>query len=232
MSIKKNIIVGVGILLVVAFIALAISDVMKKRELEKLQRVQINDKSIQLKKIELEQDKVERKLNEAIQDKTTSQQEVDKAKQEAEELRKKTQELEQQLQAKLEAKNKLAQASTAAINTATRTKTASAASHSGGSVQSIVIAAANKYGVSSDLMLKIAMCESTMNPFARNTQPVIVGGVNYGHAEGLFQFIPGTWTRMSTQAGYAGASVTDVHANANVAAWAFSTGHKGEWECK
>lgn len=100
-----------------------------------------------------------------------------------------------------------------------------------GSVEEIVRQAARKYGVDENLMVRIANCESTMGKNLRNPSPVIVGGVNYGHAEGIFQFIPSTWTRMSTQAGFGGKSVYDSYANVNTAAWAFSTGHKGEWEC-
>lgn len=92
--------------------------------------------------------------------------------------------------------------------------------------------AASKYGVSESMMLRLAQCESTMGKNLRNPAPVIVKGVNYGHAEGVFQFIPSTWERMSNQAGFGGRSVLDTYANINTAAWAFSTGHKGEWECK
>ena len=76
------------------------------------------------------------------------------------------------------------------------------------------------------------MCESTMGKNLRNPQPVIVNGVNYGHAEGIFQFIPSTWTRMSNHAGYGGKSMYDTEANVNTAAWAFSTGHGNEWACR
>ena len=78
---------------------------------------------------------------------------------------------------------------------------------------------------------RFARCESTLGVNTRNPEPVIINGVNYGHAEGVFQFIPSTWERMSSQAGYGGRSVQDVHANINTAVWAFSTGHAGEWEC-
>lgn len=103
---------------------------------------------------------------------------------------------------------------------------------SGGSVESIVRHAASKNGVDEEYFLKIAKCESTLRPDAVNPQPVIINGVNYGHAKGVFQFLDSTWQRMSGQAGYAGASVFDVEANINVAAWAFAHGHQDEWECK
>lgn len=100
-----------------------------------------------------------------------------------------------------------------------------------GDIQSIILQAASKYGIDPNFMLRIAQCESTMGKNLRNPQPVIVNGVNYGHAEGVFQFIPSTWARMSSQAGYGGRSVYDIEANINTAAWAFSTGHRSEWEC-
>lgn len=98
-------------------------------------------------------------------------------------------------------------------------------------VESIIKDAARKYNVDEGFMLRIAMCESTMGKNLRNPQPVVVNGVNYGHAQGVFQFIPSTWQRMSAQAGFGGKSVYDNHANIHTAAWAFSTGHRSEWEC-
>ena len=100
-----------------------------------------------------------------------------------------------------------------------------------GSVEDTIRAAASKYGVDVNFMLRTAECESTMGANLRNPQPVIVNGISYGHAEGVFQFIPSTWERMSAQAGFGGQSVYETYANVNTAAWAFSTGHRAEWEC-
>lgn len=104
---------------------------------------------------------------------------------------------------------------------------AAAPSAPAGSIESIVRAAAAKYGLSADYMVHIAKCESTLNPNSVNYN-YYAGG---GHPSGLFQFIPSTWERMSNQAGYGGASVFDAVANANVAAWAFANGRASEWEC-
>jgi hypothetical protein len=226
MSIKKPLLVGVGILLLAAFIILAINDVTKKRELRELQEVQIKSKSLQVKEIKLEQDKVEEKLNKAIEDKNASQEEVNKAKEEAEALRIKTQELEAQLQAKLEAKNKLAAASTKTINAVTATQTASAAPYSGGSLEAIIKNAAVKNGLDPDWFYNLAKCESTWNPNAVN--------YNYyenGHPSGLFQHLSGYWPARAAAHGYAGASVFDAEANANVTAAMWRTGSH-LWECQ
>lgn len=103
---------------------------------------------------------------------------------------------------------------------------------SGDSIESIVRHAARSQGINEEHFLRIAKCESTLRPDAVNPLSVIVGGVNYGNAKGLFQFIDSTWKRMSAKSGHAGASVFDAKANAAVAAWAFANGHAGEWECR
>ncbi len=90
-------------------------------------------------------------------------------------------------------------------------------------IAAIITAAANRYGVSAETLLRVAYCESRYDPNAYNG---ILG------ASGLFQIIPGTWRANSVAAGYGGASVWDPVANANVAAWMFSRGQAGQWACK
>ncbi len=90
-------------------------------------------------------------------------------------------------------------------------------------IAAIIVAAADKYGVSADTLLRVAYCESRYDPLAYNS---ILG------ASGLFQIIPGTWRANSAASGYSGASVWDPVANANVAAWMFSRGQAGQWACK
>lgn len=90
-------------------------------------------------------------------------------------------------------------------------------------IAGIITAAAAKYGVEAETLLRVAYCESRYDPLAYNG---ILG------ASGLFQIIPGTWRINSVPAGYAGASVWDPVANANVAAWMWSTGKSNQWACK
>ena len=92
-----------------------------------------------------------------------------------------------------------------------------------GDIEAIIRAAAAKYGVDAQQLLRVAWCESRYNPNAYNSA---LG------ASGLFQFIPGTWAANSARAGYGGASVFDPVANANVAAWMFAHGQSGQWVCK
>ena len=90
-------------------------------------------------------------------------------------------------------------------------------------IAAIIRAAAAKYGVDADQLLRVAYCESRYDPSAYNG---ILG------ASGLFQIIPGTWAANSPRAGYGGTSVWDPVANANVAAWMFSRGQAYQWACR
>lgn len=103
----------------------------------------------------------------------------------------------------------------------------SASKQATGDIEQIIRTAANKYGIGEDYFVQIARCESTLNPLAVN--------YNYyenGHPSGLFQHISGYWPSRAEKYGYAGASVFDPVANANVTAQMFRDGHQGLWECR
>jgi len=94
----------------------------------------------------------------------------------------------------------------------------SGTSAAGSDIVSIIYAAADAYGQSREDMLRVATCESGLDP--NNVTPPY-------DASGLFQFLPGTWA--STP--FAAQSVFDPVANANAAAWMWSVGRRGEWVC-
>jgi uncharacterized protein YraI len=89
----------------------------------------------------------------------------------------------------------------------------------GGDIVSIIYAAADAYGQSRDDMLRVAQCESGLDP-NQVTPPY--------EASGLFQFLPGTWA--STP--FAAQNIFDPVANANAAAWMWSVGRRNEWVCQ
>ncbi|HEU5433609.1 MAG TPA: SH3 domain-containing protein, partial [Thermomicrobiales bacterium] len=82
----------------------------------------------------------------------------------------------------------------------------------------IIYAAADRYGQSRDAMLRVATCESNLDPYA----------VNPSGSYGLFQFIRSTW--QSTP--YGNQDIFDPKANANAAGWMWSQGRQAEWVCK
>jgi len=90
-------------------------------------------------------------------------------------------------------------------------------------IESIIRAAAAAWGADPNQLLRVAWCESRYNPNVVNAR---------SGASGLFQFMPATWAANSVRAGYAGASVFDPVASANVAAYMFAHGQAGQWTCK
>ena len=82
----------------------------------------------------------------------------------------------------------------------------------------IINGAAERYGQSSSDMLRVAECESNLDPYA----------VNPSGSYGLFQFIRSTWK--STP--YGNKDIFDPEANANAAAWMWAEGRKSEWVCQ
>lgn len=82
----------------------------------------------------------------------------------------------------------------------------------------IIYAAADRYGQSREDMLRVARCESNLDPYA----------VHPSGSYGLFQFIRTTWR--STP--YGDQDVFNPQANANAAGWMWAHGRKSEWVCQ
>lgn len=83
----------------------------------------------------------------------------------------------------------------------------------------IIYAAADEYGLPREDMLRVARCESVLDPNAVNPT---------SQASGLFQFLPGTWARTP----YADQDVFDPVANAYATAWMWDQGLRHEWTCQ
>ena len=93
------------------------------------------------------------------------------------------------------------------------------ASYSEDQIVDIIYEAADNYGQSRDAMLRVARCESGLDPTA-------VGGGGTYH--GLFQFVPSTFAGTP----YGEYDIYDPWANANAAGWMWSEGKKGNWVCQ
>jgi uncharacterized protein YraI len=83
----------------------------------------------------------------------------------------------------------------------------------------IIYAAADQYGQPREDMLRVARCESVLDPNAVNPS---------SNASGLFQFLPSTWATTP----YAEQDIFDPVANAEAAAWMWDNGRRGEWTCQ
>ena len=93
------------------------------------------------------------------------------------------------------------------------------AAYSEEQIVDIIYEAADSYGQSRDAMLRVARCESGLDPNA-------VGGGGAYH--GLFQFVPSTFAGTP----YGEYDIYDPWANANAAAWMWSEGQKSSWVCQ
>ena len=88
-------------------------------------------------------------------------------------------------------------------------------------VATAIAVAAERHGVSEAWLRRVSWCESRWTPWVTSR----------GGHRGLFQFADRTWTSMSEQAGWVGASPYDPWAAADVAAYAFARGWSGHWSC-
>jgi hypothetical protein len=79
--------------------------------------------------------------------------------------------------------------------------------------------AARKYKQSERAMVRVARCESNLDPCAVNRS---------GPYYGLFQFLKSTWK--STP--YGDEDIYDPKAQAMAAGWMWKKGRKDEWACK
>ena len=213
-------------LVLVLFAGLAIWSYTTQENKLQLQNVELKSRETKIKALDMKYKKLDTELDKLKSDKNASDEQVKKLEEQRQQLEQEKQQLQADLQAKLEQKSKLAQASQTVVDTVTQTQTASAAS---GDIQQIIVDAANRYGVSSARLLAIARCESTFSPTIVNHNYVAPDGTS---PTGLFQYIGSTWRSFSSQAGYGGASIYDATAQANVTAWAFANGHASHWECK
>jgi hypothetical protein len=79
--------------------------------------------------------------------------------------------------------------------------------------------AARKYGQSKRAMIRVARCESNLNPCALNRS---------GPYYGLYQYLKSTWK--STP--YGDRDIYDPKAQALATGWMWKQGRKNEWACK
>lgn len=91
--------------------------------------------------------------------------------------------------------------------------------HSEGKTLGFIAKAARQYGQSKSAMIRVARCESGLDPCAVNS-----AGPYYG----LFQFLKSTWK--STP--YGDRNIFDPKAQALATGWMWQQGRKDEWACK
>lgn len=95
------------------------------------------------------------------------------------------------------------------------------------SPRQVIVKQAIVYATPAEPLLRVAMCESTMDPKALN--PKDVDGLP---AYGLFQFKTATFMGYAKKANVVNPDIWSVEHQATVAAYMFSHGQKKQWGCK
>ena len=91
--------------------------------------------------------------------------------------------------------------------------------HSEQEILGFISDAAKKYGQSENAMVRVARCESVLDPCAVNRS---------GPYYGLFQFLKSTWNTTP----YSDRDIYDPEAQALATAWMWKEGRKNEWACQ
>jgi soluble lytic murein transglycosylase-like protein len=89
-------------------------------------------------------------------------------------------------------------------------------------VQTMIDRYAQKYGVDSAKLKRVAMCESGFNQFA----------VSRGGHMGVFQFAARTFAANSARIGLVNSNPFNAEQNVETAAYMFSIGQEWQWTCK
>lgn len=124
----RKLLIILGTILVLLFLSLGITNIINTNNRLHLREVQLKSINSNLVELESKYNVLNKDLDKANADKTTSAATIKQLNDEKALLEQKKAELESQLQARIDAKNKLALASQSVINTATNTSYANAAS--------------------------------------------------------------------------------------------------------
>ena len=90
------------------------------------------------------------------------------------------------------------------------------------SIEDLIIFYAKQHGVDAARALRVARCESGLDPLARNPN---------SSAKGVFQFIDSTWASVSRMRGTS-ASVLDAESNIDNALWLARKEGWHHWVCR
>ena len=91
--------------------------------------------------------------------------------------------------------------------------------HSEQEILNFISKAAKQYGQSENAMVRVARCESVLDPCAVNPS---------GPYYGLFQFLKSTWKTTP----YGDRDIFDPEAQSLATAWMWKEGRKNEWACQ
>ena len=159
-------------LVVVLFAGLAIWSYTTQQNKLELQKVELKSRETKIKALNVRFDKLNTELDKLKSDKNASEEKVKQLEAERQKLESEKNDLNSQLQAKLEQKSKLAQASQTVVNSVTHTQTASAAPVVSGNRCPNIEAKLAALGVPADQLAaagQLAYRESTCDEYVVNS---------------------------------------------------------------
>lgn len=121
---KRNLLLGLVLVALLAFAVAGITSARNTKDRLEFNKVQLNNRASEIKLEQLKSKDLYNKLND---NSVKTEQQINDYKKQLEDSKKREEDLNAQLQAKIETKNRLAQAQTSAVATVTATKTVSAA---------------------------------------------------------------------------------------------------------
>ena len=216
---SKKILIIISTIILFGFVIISVGSARNFNNKIQINKIELKSKESELIKLNTEYDNL-------LKDKNKVDKNNDEYINRIKELEKERDALRSDLQARQieiqKESDKLASASLRAQGVSN----ASAKSNTG-NIEQIIRQAAIKNGLDENYLLRIARCESSLNPNAVNKSYY-----DNGHPSGLFQHISGYWPSRANKYGYPGASVFNAEANANVTAAMIKEGKGYLWECK
>lgn len=216
---SKKIIIIISTIILFGFVIISVGSARNFNNKIQINKIELKSKESELIKLNIEYDNL---LNDKNEVDKNNDEYINKIK----ELERERDALRGDLQARQIEIQKESDKLTSASLRAQGVSNVSAKSNTG-NIEQIIRQAAIKNGLDENYLLRIAKCESSLNPNAVNKSYY-----DNGHPSGLFQHISGYWPSRANKYGYPGASVFNAEANANVTAAMIKEGKGYLWECK
>lgn len=189
MSVKDKILITIAVLTTFGFITMLVQDFLKREHQLEFEKVELKSQTSKIQDLNMQYDQLNNRLQAASDKKEQSKERIDKLNEEKKELEAEKERLRSELQAKLDKKNKMQEATAKVANAVSNTSTASA---SGGGCSEWM----KQAGITDPIAFEIVNKENrNCDPCVYNDgSPTGARDCNYsgGNAYGIPQSLPGS----------------------------------------